>query len=119
MGKVFKELQKSKAGAVQSKPAAQKTKQDNHNTPKKWVRVLSALFAGKSFNRFEAETQLNDHCLHSTISTLKNKYGVVVSRKWETVRGYHGIPTSVIRYSLDRNEENLKLVRQLLGREKD
>lgn len=113
------ELKQYKAGAVGSKPAAQNSKLNNHNTPKKCVRVLSALLTGKSFNRFEAETELNDHCLHSTISTLKNKYSVIVSRKSETVRGYQGIPTIVKRYSLDRDEENLKLVRQLLQRVKD
>lgn len=109
-------IQKNKAGAYQRKPAAGKTKHVNINTPKKWVRVLLALSKGKSYNRFEAERQLNDHCLHSTISTLTNDYGISINRKEEKVPGYQGIPTRVKRYSLERSTENLKRVQELLQR---
>lgn len=63
----------------------------------KWKRVLAALVLGRNYNRFEAEKALNDHCLHSTISTLQNK-GITVLREFETVPGFRGIPTQVRRY---------------------
>jgi len=68
-------------------------------TPLKWQRVLAALETGASFNRFEAERILHDHCLHSTVSTIQ-KMGVTIMRRMETVRGYHGMATSVCRYWL-------------------
>jgi len=64
----------------------------------KTARVLAALMLGRSFNRFESERQLHDHCLHSTVSTLEKKYGITISRKFETVSGYQGNPTRVCRY---------------------
>jgi len=74
--------------------------------PKKWQRVLSALLDGRTFNRFEAERQLNDHALHSTVSTLQAK-GVTVLRKFEVVPGYQGIATHVCRYWLEQSEPKL------------
>jgi len=41
--------------------------------PLKWQRVLRALLGGSSLNRFEAERQLHDHCLHSTTSELQSR----------------------------------------------
>ena len=60
-------------------------------------RVLLALIDGRSFNRFEAERNLNDHVLNSTVSDLQH-LGIVISRHRETVPGYCGSPTSVCRY---------------------
>lgn len=73
-----------------------------HDTepPLKWKRVLNALVAGQSFNRFEAERELADHCLHSTVSTLQSK-GVRILRRTERVPGYMGIPTECRRYWID------------------
>lgn len=45
--------------------------------------ILSVLKAGTSLNRFEAE-QIGDHCLHSTISGLRNK-GHKIHDDWEWV----------------------------------
>lgn len=67
--------------------------------PLKWKRVLSAMLAGESFNRFEAERQLHDHCLHTTVSELEGR-GVCILRQWESVPGYQNIPTRVVRYWL-------------------
>lgn len=67
--------------------------------PRKWQRVLSAFLTGSSFNRFEAERQLNDHALHSTVSTLQSK-GVVIDRRMECVPGFQDLPTHVCRYRL-------------------
>ena len=60
---------KTKAPALASNPGLSKTLQSNNNMrpPLKWKRVLAALVSGKSFNRFEAERELHDHCLHSTV----------------------------------------------------
>jgi len=67
--------------------------------PLKWRRVLSAWVSGRSFNRFEAERELHDHCLHTTASVLQGK-GVTILRRVEAVPGYAGIPTHVSRYWL-------------------
>lgn len=83
--------------------------------PQKWKRVLAALVDGISYNRFEAECKLNDHCLHSTVSTLQRK-GITVERRDEIVPGYQGIPTHVCRYWLA--VEQREKARGLLGIEK-
>ncbi len=91
---------------------------DNPNItaiPKKWQRVLSALLDGRTFNRFEAERQLSDHALHSTVSSLQAK-GVIILREFETVPGYQGIPTHVCRYWLEQSESNLRRASILLNR---
>jgi hypothetical protein len=67
------------------------------STPTKKKRVLLAL-CERSFNRFEAERLLHDHCLHTTASTLQNQHGIQVERTWEAVPGYMGIKTRVCRY---------------------
>lgn len=95
-------------GSEQSKP-----KSHNSSVPKKWERVLAAFYRGHSFNRFEAERALNDHCLHSTVSTLQDM-GIVIEREFETVPGYRNIPTRVCRYWL--NHESKELAEKLLGK---
>lgn len=50
-------------------------------------------------NRFEAE-RIGDHCLHTTISTLTNDYGLTFIRAWEQVPNRFGGKTRVMRYSL-------------------
>lgn len=67
--------------------------------PLKWQRVLGAFLAGRSYNRFEAERDLNDHTLPSTVSSLQ-EMGVTILRRMETVPGYMGCPTEVMRYWL-------------------
>lgn len=84
--------------------------------PLKWQRVLSAFLDERTFNRFEAEHQLNDHCLHSTVSTLQDM-GVTILREFETVPGYQGIPTRVCRYWLEQSEPNLRRASILLNRD--
>ena len=66
-------------------------------------RVLIAL-CEKPYHRFRAETELNDHCLHSTVSTIQNQHGIQVEREWVTVPGFQGIPTRVCCYWIaDKN----------------
>jgi len=57
--------------------------------PRKWWRVLAALYGGQSLNRFQAERTLHDHCLHSTVAELEGK-GVRIERQNETVPGAFG-----------------------------
>lgn len=85
----------------------------SNSIPKKWERVLAALVSGKSYNRFEAERHLNDHCLHTTVSTIQNR-GVTIHREFEEVPGYMGIPTRVCRYWLDHGNDNFKRATALL-----
>jgi hypothetical protein len=80
--------------------------------PLKWKRVLTALFYGRSLNRFEAERELHDHCLHTTVSTIQQK-GVTISRRFEKVPGYQGIPTEVCRYWLP--QESRQAASVILG----
>jgi hypothetical protein len=80
--------------------------------PFKWKRVLAGLILGNTYNRFEAEKALNDHCLHSTISTLQDK-GLTVLREYENVPGFKGIPTQVRRYWIA--PESLPKALEMLG----
>lgn len=80
--------------------------------PRKWLRVLTALHAGKSFNRFQAERELADHCLNTTVSILQGK-GLAILRRDEIVPGFQNIPTHVNRYWLA--PESYAKARQLLG----
>lgn len=96
------------------KPILEKT----NSSPRKWQRVLTALLNGQSFNRFEAERKLNDHCLHTTVSKLQGM-GVDILRKFEAVPGYHGLPTRVCRYWLEQSEPNLRRASTLLNRNSD
>jgi hypothetical protein len=59
--------------------------------------ILAILRSGNSLNRFEAE-RFGDHCLHSTISTLKKK-GCLFHDEWEWVPTRFGKEVHVKRYS--------------------
>lgn len=65
----------------------------------KIATILSHFLDSHSFNRFEVE-HLGDHCLHSTISTLANDYGLTFIRTPEQVPNLFGGETRVVRYSL-------------------
>lgn len=109
----MREQNKSPALAATSEPGrGNNTRAHPTKPPQKWKRVLAAMAAGRSFNRFEAERALNDHCLHSTVSTIQAK-GVMVERRDEVVPGYQGIPTHVCRYWLA--PENTERALNLLG----
>lgn len=71
--------------------------------PTKISRVLGHLLQDRSLNRFEAE-RLGDHCLHSTISSLANGYGLNFNRLTERVPNRWGLPCLVTRYSLPASE---------------
>jgi len=93
----------------------------NSNKPVlKINRVLSAFVSGRTLNRFEAESdrQIADHCLHSTVSEIQKRLGLVVTREWETVPGFQGEFTSVCRYWLtkeEREKASQRLAERLSG----
>ena len=110
-------IEQNKSPAMTGKPGFDNNLHSKHSKrPFKWERVLHALADGQRFNRFEAERILNDHCLHSTVSTIQQK-GVQVERREEVVPGYQGIPTHVCRYWLNP-EEQVKAA-AMLGRRTD
>ena len=109
-------IHKTKATGGNQVASEGTSKDPNDNPiPKKWQRVLAAFLDGRSFNRFESERQLNDHCLHTIVSRLQS-YGLTIFREYETVNGWQGIPTRVCRYWLDRSEVNLKRAISLLSK---
>ncbi|MDI3185185.1 MULTISPECIES: hypothetical protein [Pseudomonas] len=80
--------------------------QGNTNTgkaPSKIARVLEYMLYDGSLQRFEAE-RLGDHCLHSTISSLANGYGLKFQRQLERVPNHWGEPCTVTRYTLPASE---------------
>lgn len=58
--------------------------------------ILAIMRAGNSLNRFEAE-RFGDHCLHSTIATLRGK-GYKFHDHWEWVPTRFGREVHVKRY---------------------
>jgi len=84
-------------------------------TGSKIETILRVFLRGISLNRFEAESH-HDHCLHSTVSTLQNGFGILISRQSEVVPCLHGSSTvRVNRYWLDTAPDNLAAARALLG----
>lgn len=59
-------------------------------------RILKELSSGRTLNRFEAE-RLGDHCLHSTIATLRSK-GYSFYDQWERVSTRFNKEVRVKRY---------------------
>ncbi len=62
--------------------------------------ILHYLTFDGSLNRFEAE-RIGDHCLHSTISTFRNNYGLTVLDEFESVPNLTGSYTDVKRYWIE------------------
>jgi len=77
--------------------------------------VIAILFAyllnGYTLNRFQAAL-LHNFCLPSTVSALQKKYGITISRKYETVRGYMGNPTQCCRYWISKEERQRFIAKQ-------
>lgn len=83
---------------------------------KKWETVLRYLLNVGSLNRFEAETRVNDHCLHTSIASLRREFGIECGRKFETVPCLKGrAKTKVKRYWICPDPDNLKRAREALG----
>lgn len=69
----------------------------------KQASVLRVLAEGGSLNRFQAE-RIGDHALNSTISTLRNAYGLPIEGTPETVPTRFGKPARCHRYRLPESE---------------
>ncbi len=82
--------------------------------PRKWQRVLEAFLTGRSYNRFESERELSDHCLPTTAATLQ-RMGVTIARCDEVIPGFQGNPTRCSRYWLDRAPDNVARAIALLN----
>jgi len=78
---------------------------NSDDTTTKVFHVFQAFLNGWSGHRFNAERELHDHCLHSTVSIIEKKYQVTIHRKWVTVRGYNNTPTRVKVYWLSRENQ--------------
>jgi hypothetical protein len=93
-----------------------KNQRSKSNPLTKKERVLSYFLTGAKLNRFEAERIVNDHCLHSSVSTLQQNHGLVIDRVFETVPALQGRATArVCRYWIHPSPENLKRARAVLG----
>lgn len=81
----------------------------------KIATMLDLFLRGRNFNRFEAEDH-HDHCLHSTVSTLQNGFGIIINRMSETVPCLRGRSTvRCKRYWLDTSPDNIAAARALLA----
>lgn len=81
----------------------------------KLAAMLREFLKGRNLNRFEAEFH-HDHCLHSTVSTLQNDYGILIARRGETVPCLRGRSTvRCVRYWLDTAPDNILAARALLA----
>ena len=74
-------------------------------------RVFEAFMSGRSLNLFEAQRELHDRCLHSTVAQLQRLRQITIERKRETVSGYQRYPTSVCRYWIS-SEENKRIMKR-------
>lgn len=84
------------------------------STPRrKWVRVLGAFLTRRSLNRIEAARELGDVCLPSTVAALQERR-ISILRRLETIPGFAGLPSRLMRYRLDRAPENVRLARAVL-----
>ena len=95
----------------------QTTDKPNASPPgRKWETVLRYLLNVGSLNRFEAETRVNDHCLHTSIASLRRDFGIECGRKFETVPCLKGrATTKVKRYWIHSDPDNLQRAREALG----
>lgn len=86
----------------------------NTNPLTKIAETLSMILSSgtRGVHRFEAERN-GDHCLPSTISSLK-KRGVVLADELIKVPGRHGNPTYVKRYWVE--PEHVEQARNVLSR---
>ena len=83
-----------KIGAAHNEENAPNKTLRRHDT--KESTILAIMRAGQSLNRFEAE-RLGDHCLPSTIATLRSK-GYQFTDEWEWVKTSFNKEVHVKRY---------------------
>ena len=81
------------------------------NSVKKNHTIMNELVT-RPLNRFQAE-EIGDHCLPSTISSLKTLHGLEFPRRWVKVPKRFGGETSVKEYST--SEEDKRKIDEILG----
>jgi hypothetical protein len=79
----------------------------------KYIRILQLLYDGAALD-FQSVRPFGDSCLHSTVSTLQNAFGILIDAAPHSVRGWSGRKTSCKLYRLVRTGENLKRAREIL-----
>ena len=95
--------------------AKQTNDKPNASAPEtKMVRILRLFYEGGGWT-FQTIREHGDSCLHSTVSTLQNLYGIEVDREPYVVRGFGGRTTRCKLYLLRRTPDNLKRARAVLG----
>jgi|CEGF01.1.fsa_nt_gi hypothetical protein len=67
--------------------------------PTKWARCLYYLTQRPLFE-LEALNLYGDTCLHTTISDLNKRFGLLFHREWVTHQHQHGGTTTFMRYTL-------------------
>lgn len=84
--------------------------QANDTKPLKWLTTLEHTLAGRC-HRFDAE-RFGDHALHSTVSAINRKHGIVFSREWVEVPTRFNKPCRVMRYWVSdlSREQAMRLV---------
>ncbi|WP_018169700.1 hypothetical protein [Thioalkalivibrio sp. ALMg9] len=92
------------AGGAAQGAKAEREEALNPKPATKWRRVLDALADGRRLHRFQAERQLHDHCLHSTVAGITRNTGLHIERRTIEVAGYMGLPTRVREYWLSPEE---------------
>jgi hypothetical protein len=88
-----------------------RTQGANKNTVRKNHTIMNELVT-RPLNRFQAE-EIGDHCLPSTISSLKTLHGLEFPRRWVKVPNRFGGETSVKEYST--SEEDKRKIDEILG----
>lgn len=81
--------------------------------------VLDELLTGRKFTRFDAERELHDHVLNTTVSILQLTHGVKICRERITVSGYQGRPTNCCLYWMEPEEINRIKKRRVTFRKKE
>ena len=74
--------------------------------------TIMGILYQRPLHRFQAEVE-GDHCLPSTISSLKTLHGLKFPRRWVKVPNRFGGETSVKEYST--SEEDKRKIDEILG----
>lgn len=76
-------------------------------------RVLRAL-TQRSLTRFDAEREVSDHTLNTTVAAIGSRYGIRVDRETIEVPGFGGQPTRCCRYwiAADQRDRALRILRE-------
>ena len=88
-----------------------RTQGANKNTVRKNHTIMNELVI-RPLNRFQAE-EIGDHCLPSTISSLKTLYGLEFPRRRINVPNRFGGKTSVMEYRTS-DDDKIK-IREIQG----